>query len=107
MTDTTTSIDELMVHRLPMRLLDRIVACSECEVVAEACVRADNLFFEPGRGLPPYVGLEMMAQAIAAIDGKKRKSSGKPAKIGFLLGCRCFASRVPCFAEGTRLTVLA
>ena len=107
MTDAAPCVDELIVHRPPMRLLHRIVACSESEVVAEACVRADNLFFEPGRGLPAYVGLEMMAQAIAAIDGKKRQNSGQPAKIGFLLGCRNYASRDASFAEGTRLTVSA
>jgi len=107
MTDVAPCIDELIVHRLPMRLLDRIVACSESEVVAEAYVRPDNLFFEPGRGLPAYVGLEMMAQAIAAIDGKKRLNSGQPAKIGFLLGCRRYASRSASLGEGTRLMVSA
>ncbi|HWY14484.1 MAG TPA: hypothetical protein VNX86_05000 [Rhizomicrobium sp.] len=107
MIETAGSIDELIVHRPPMRLLDRIVACSESEVVAEACVRADNLFFESGRGLPAYVGLEMMAQAIAVIDGKKRQNNGQPAKIGFLLGCRRYAPRTAIFAEGTLLTVSA
>ena len=107
MTETAASIDELIVHRPPMRLLDRIVACSESDVTAEACVREDNLFFEPGRGLPAYVGLEMMAQAIAAIDGKKRQNSGQAAKIGFLLGCRRYGSRTASFAEGTLLTISA
>ncbi|HEX4081052.1 MAG TPA: hypothetical protein VHX61_19485 [Rhizomicrobium sp.] len=107
MMPTTAFIDDLIVHRLPMRLLDRIISLSEGEVVADAVVRPDNPFFEPGRGLPAYVGLEMMAQAIAALDGEKRRNSSRPAKIGFLLGCRRYMSRVPIFAEGTRLTVRA
>jgi predicted hotdog family 3-hydroxylacyl-ACP dehydratase len=101
------SIDELVVHRPPMLLLDAILSLTDSEVVAEAHVRASNPFFEQGRGLPAYVGLEMMAQAIAALDGEKRRNSGRPAKIGFLLGCRRYVSEVSSFAEETRLMVRA
>ena len=107
MTNTDLPIDEFVAHRPPMRLLDRIIAISENEAVAETVVRADNPFFEPGRGIPAYVGLEMMAQAIAAIDGMKRQNSGLPAKIGFLLGCRRYAVRRASFEENTRLTIAA
>jgi predicted hotdog family 3-hydroxylacyl-ACP dehydratase len=100
-------IDEFIVHRLPMRLLDRIIAVGENDAVAETVVHADNPFFEPGRGLPAYVGLEMMAQAIALIDGGKRRNSGLPANIGFLLGCRRYISKRASFAENEKLTVAA
>jgi predicted hotdog family 3-hydroxylacyl-ACP dehydratase len=100
-------IDEFLVHRAPMRLLDRIIAVSESDAVAETIVRADNPFFEPGRGLPAYVGLEMMAQAIALIDGGKRRKNGLPANIGFLLGCRRYATKRATFAEDEKLTVTA
>ena len=75
MTPDALAIDEFIVHRPPMRLLDRIISISENDALAETVVRSDNPFFEPGRGLPAYVGLEMMAQAIAAIDGRKRRAS--------------------------------
>jgi predicted hotdog family 3-hydroxylacyl-ACP dehydratase len=103
----STPIDEFVAHRPPMRLLDRIIAISENEAVAETVVRADNPFFEPGRGIPAYVGLEMMAQAIAAIDGAKRRNKGLPAKIGFLLGCRRYVVRRANFEESMRLTIAA
>jgi predicted hotdog family 3-hydroxylacyl-ACP dehydratase len=90
-----------------MRLLDRIISISENDALAETVVRSDNPFFEPGRGLPAYVGLEMMAQAIAAIDGRKRRASGLPANIGFLLGCRRYLSKRASFAENEKLTVAA
>jgi len=105
MTSDELSIDDFIVHRPPMRLLDHIVSVSETEALAETIVRSDNPFFEPGRGLPAYVGLEMMAQAIALIDGKKRRSSGLPANIGFLLGSRRFVSRRKSFAENEKLSV--
>jgi predicted hotdog family 3-hydroxylacyl-ACP dehydratase len=107
MMQAQSSLDELVVHRAPMRLLDRIVSVTDCEVEAEAHIGADNPFFERECGLPAYVGLEMMAQAIAAIDGEKRRQNGRPAKIGFLLGCRRYVTHVPNFAEGMRLTVRA
>ena len=100
------AIDEFIVHQPPMRLLDRIVSISENDALAETIVRPDNPFFEPGRGLPAYVGLEMMAQAIAAIDGQKRSASGLPANIGFLLGCRRYVSKRASFAENEKLTVV-
>jgi predicted hotdog family 3-hydroxylacyl-ACP dehydratase len=107
MTSDELPIDEFIVHRPPMRLLDRIVSVSDSHAVAETIVRSDNPFYEPGRGLPAYIGLEMMAQAIALIDGSKRRSSGLPAKIGFLLGCRRYASKRVRFAEHEKLTVAA
>jgi len=107
MTPDALAIDEFIVHRPPMRLLDRIISISENDALAETVVRPDNPFFEPGRGLPAYVGLEMMAQAIAAIDGQKRRASGLPANIGFLLGCRRYLSKRASFAENEKLTVAA
>jgi len=107
MTPDALAINEFIVHRPPMRLLDRIISISENDALAETVVRSDNPFFEPGRGLPAYVGLEMMAQAIAAIDGRKRRASGLPANIGFLLGCRRYLSKRASFAENEKLTVAA
>jgi len=84
------SLDELVAHRPPMRFIHRVLSISDGEAVVEATVGPDNPLWIPGRGLPAYAGVEMMAQAIAAIDGMKRKLEGLPPKIGFLLGCRGF-----------------
>ena len=101
------SLDELVPHRAPMRFLDRMIFVSDTEAVAETVVRADNPLFVAGTGLPGYAGLEMMAQAIAAIDGMKRKAGGLPPKIGFLLGCRRYSVSRSDFAEGMRLRIVA
>ena len=47
----------------------------------------------------------MMAQAIALIDGAERRSSGLPAKLGFLLGCRRYCVHRESFPQGSRLIV--
>jgi predicted hotdog family 3-hydroxylacyl-ACP dehydratase len=101
------ALDDVLAHRPPLRLLDRIVEVSESAVLAETVVRSDNAFFEPGSGLPAYVGLEMMAQAIAAIDGFKCHQSGLPAKIGFLLGCRRYVPAKAMLQEGETLRISA
>lgn len=101
------SLDELVPHRAPMRLLDRMITVSDTDAVAETMVRANNPLFVAGRGLPGYAGIEMMAQAIAAIDGMKCKVSGLQPKIGFLLGCRRYSVSCSDFPEGIRLRILA
>lgn len=100
-------LDDLIAHRAPMRFLDRMIKVTDKDAVAEAVVRADNPLFVPGRGLPAYVGLEMMAQAIAAIDGMKRKMENLPPKIGFLLGCRRYSAHCANFEEDKRLNIVA
>jgi len=107
MTAFAIPLEELISHRPPMRFLDRIVSVSDKQAVAETLVTADNPLFVRGRGLPAYAGLEMMAQAIAAIDGMKRKLDGLPPKIGFLLGCRRYTVRCPTFDENMRLKIFA
>ena len=98
-------LDDLIAHRAPMRFLDRMIAIGTEEALAETVVTTGNPLFVPGRGLPAYTGLEMMAQAIASIDGFKRLQSGQAPKIGFLLGCRRYTVDRADFAEGTKLRI--
>lgn len=107
MSMTDLPLEDLVPHHPPMRFLDRMIAVSPSEAVAETTVRTSNPLFVPGRGLPGYAGLEMMAQAISAIDGMKRKTDGLPPKIGFLLGCRRYHVTSAHFAEGARLRITA
>lgn len=102
---TLPDLDQLIMHRPPMRLLDRALAISETEAVAELTVREDIPFVAPGRGLPAYAGLELMAQTIGLIDGFRCYSEGLPPKIGFLLGCRRYTTVCEEFAAGSRLIV--
>ena len=90
-----------------MVLLDRVVEAGEDYIVVELSVRDDGLFSVPGRAVPAWVGLEYMAQAIAAFSGYHRKCRGEAIDLGFLLGTRhyrCSAGSFPC---GTRLRVRA
>ncbi|MGA7710626.1 MAG: hypothetical protein WCA81_01895 [Rhizomicrobium sp.] len=99
-------LDELIAHRPPMLLLDRVISVSDSEAVAELTVRRENPLFVVGRGVPAYVGLELMAQTIALIDGARCKRTGLPPRIGFLLGCRRYSANCAEFALGARLVCI-
>ena len=98
-------IAELVPHAEGMLLLERVLAAEGEKVCSEAVIRADNIFFQLGHGVPAYVGFELMAQTISAYDGLKRRRSGKQPAIGLLLGCRKYSAAKPYFAEGERLTI--
>jgi predicted hotdog family 3-hydroxylacyl-ACP dehydratase len=93
-------VGELVKHKDELLLLDRIVAAEGEMVRSETTIRNDNVFFQPGRGLPSYVGFELMAQTISAADGIDRRARGEGPVMGFLLGCRKYSVTRPFFADG-------
>ena len=72
--------------------------------MAEVIVRDDGLFGD-GKTVPASLGIEYMAQTIAALGGMKRRLAGKPLDLGFLLGTRRYDCNVATFAVGSVLTV--
>lgn len=97
-------VEELVPHSGNMSLLDRIIDCDQESLTAEICVRADNIFSNTD-GMPATVGIELMAQAIAAFAGAKAKQKGKPVEIGFLVGTRKYESSHPIFPLGSLLKI--
>ncbi len=100
-------IERLVPHRAPMLLIDRIVEAAEDTVTAEARVDPHCVFAVGDKGVPSYVGLEMMAQTVCAYDGLRRFEEGLPPPLGFLLGCRRYTVRRPYLAPGAVLTITA
>jgi len=86
-----------------MLLIDEIVSQNEGRIVTRSHITADNVFYVPGRGIPSYVGFEMMAQSISAQDGCLRRESGEAPAIGLLLGCRKYSTSRDWFADGETL----
>lgn len=100
-------ITELVAHADTMLLIDRVIFADDDRAHSESAIRADNIFFQRGRGVPAYVGFELMAQTISAYDGLKRIKDGKKPVIGFLLGCRKYSAARPFFTEGEVVTTEA
>lgn len=96
---------ELLHHRGSMLLIDRILGFGEGELSAAVDIRPGIPFFEPGRGVPAWIGLEYMAQTIAALAGVHARRSGAPLPLGLLIGCRHYRNEVAYFATGAVLTV--
>ncbi len=84
--------------------LDRIVDHGDEWLEAEVTVRRESLLADE-TGVGGWVGIEYMAQAVAAWAGVQARACGEPVKIGFLVGTRHYASRWPRFPLGSRLRV--
>lgn len=100
----STDISQFTPHEAPMLLLDRVIEAGRDYFVCEATVRADSLFDTQGY-VPSYVGLEYMAQTIAAFSGYESSLHGESPKPGFLLGTRRFKTNVGRFSCGEKLSV--
>ncbi len=105
MTLQSPPIAKLLPHSEAMALLDRLVSSDSCSLSAELAIREDGLFDDGFGFVPCYVGIEYMAQAIAAFAGMKARRRGEPVKLGFLLGTRNFCSSTANFPCGSVLTV--
>jgi predicted hotdog family 3-hydroxylacyl-ACP dehydratase len=101
---TVPDIRDVVPHAGRMRLLDRLVAFNGDSLTAEVVIRADGLFAHP-EGVGAWVGIEYMAQAVAAYAGSEALQCGEKVKVGFLLGTRHYACNVPYFPVGATLRV--
>ena len=108
---TYPPIVELVPHRPPMLLLDRVLSYDGERVVCELVLEPDSPFVEKterGAEVPAVVGIEYMAQTIAAGAGLSARDKGNASsQMGFLLGCRNLTIAVDSFQVGDRLTIEA
>lgn len=104
MSEALPPIAELVPHAGAMCLLDRVIAAGGERLSAEVVVPAQGLFSRDG-GVGAWVGIEYMAQAVAAWAGWQARAAGEAPRIGLLLGTRRYRCGVPGFAAGQRLQI--
>ncbi|PLP99067.1 ApeP family dehydratase [Cupriavidus pauculus] len=97
-------VGELVPHAGAMRLIDELLEADATHGVARATVRPTQLFVDDA-GMPAWIGVEYMAQTIAAWAGMQAREAGRSPVPGFLLGTRRYVSDVPAFAAGSVLTI--
>jgi predicted hotdog family 3-hydroxylacyl-ACP dehydratase len=86
---TSFAVEQLIPHSPPMVLLDRILYYDSMALIAEITIKAGCMFYDPAvQGVPAWVGIEYMAQAISALGGLRAIEKQESIKIGFLLGTR-------------------
>lgn len=103
---TFPPLTELVPHRAPMLLLDRVVAADETGVTCAVDLRVDSVFARDG-AVPAVVFLEYMAQAVAAFAGLRRRARGEAVSPGLLLGSREAVFHAREARAGDRLLVRA
>ena len=97
---------DLVPHAGRMRLLDAAIDGDDDSLTACVEIRADSLFFD-GVGVGAWVGIEYMAQAVAAWAGWRARLDGGSPKVGFLLGSRRYSTSRSRFLLGEVLLVQA
>ena len=98
---------ELLPHAGDMILIDHVLAFDEEQIETRLTVRAGGLFNREDGSLPAWVGVELMAQSVAAFAGCHARVQGHEVVLGFLLGTRKFECNVEHFPLGAELRIHA
>jgi predicted hotdog family 3-hydroxylacyl-ACP dehydratase len=87
-----------------MSLLSRVLQADDAQALAEVDVPVTSLFSRP-QGTPSWLGIEYMAQTIAAWAGARARRHGQVPQVGYLLGTRRYVATEPWFTPGATLAV--
>jgi radical SAM protein with 4Fe4S-binding SPASM domain len=79
---------QLVPHKQPMLLVDRLLEIRERESLSEMIVRADMIFVGKDGKLDDASYPEIISQALAAHEGFRKLGSRNPQQEGFLLGIK-------------------
>jgi predicted hotdog family 3-hydroxylacyl-ACP dehydratase len=102
------AITSLIPHRSPMVMLDRVLTVAEESLCAEITITEQSIFFDvQEQAVGAWLGIEYMAQTIAAFEGYQASIRGEAVKVGFLLGARRYESHCAGFPVGSVLRVKA
>lgn len=102
---TILPIEDILPHRGTMLLIDRVLDFRLDGVRAEYAPRGDAWYADAAGNMPAWIGIELMAQAIAAHVGLLKQHEGAPPKQGALLGARRYTAAQPAFAAGEALQI--
>jgi len=100
-------IEEVLQHRGNMLLIDHLIEFNNESVVAEYSPRSDAWYADDQGEMPAWIGIELMAQAVAAHVGMLKRATEMPQKNGALVGTRRYSSAVHSFAAGLALQIQA
>jgi 3-oxoacyl-[acyl-carrier-protein] synthase-1 len=101
------AVREVVPHAGRMVLLSEVVDDDPDQTACRVEVGEDAFLREPGGLVPAWVGVEYMAQCVAAHAGLRARARGEPVEIGFLLGSRRLDIYTSGFAPGQVLEVRA
>ena len=96
----------VLPHRSNALLLESMLEADDARATASLVVRPDTAFSAPDGCLPGWIGIEVMAEAVAGWAGcRSLRQAGRAAEIGLLLGVREYRATLESFPVGLRLVV--
>ncbi|WP_340679977.1 3-hydroxylacyl-ACP dehydratase [Paraglaciecola sp.] len=99
-------IESVLPHAHPMILVDKLVAYSPLSAQCSVQIGTHSNFYNTERNsVPSYVGIEYMAQTIAAYANVLKLDEGGKVSLGFLVSARNYTTEVSEFLLGTELIV--
>lgn len=87
-----------------MALIDAMIEADLTRNICIVTITEKSLFLE-AKGVPAFVGIEYMAQAVAAHGGYLALRNNQPIRVGFLLGTPKLISHVTHFPLSMRLQI--
>ncbi|MGF1695618.1 hotdog family protein [Vibrio lamellibrachiae] len=102
------TIEQLLPHEKPMILIDRALSVEAESIHCQVDIDKHNLFFnKEANSVPAYLGIEFMAQSVAAWSGYHATLRNEEPPIGFLLGSRRYVANCDTFSQGQTLDIYA
>lgn len=100
------TIEQVLPHSYPMILLDSLLNFSDKTATCGHLITEKSLFFDTHlQGVPSYVGIEYMAQSIAAYANANELINNRPVEIGFLVSSRKYQCNYSIFKFGMTLQI--
>lgn len=100
-------IEDLLLHRGTMLLLDRTLDFDRETVAVEYTPRAEAWYADTQGNMPSWMGIELMAQAVAVHVALTKRLEGMPVQLGVLLGTRRYTAHGSAFVAGAALRIEA
>lgn len=102
----TFTIEEVLPHDHPMILLDSLATFDDDSATCCNLITEQSLLFDATlQGVPSYVGIEYMAQSIAAYANANELVNNRPVEIGFLVSTRKYKCDYAVFKLGMALQI--
>jgi predicted hotdog family 3-hydroxylacyl-ACP dehydratase len=86
--ESLPSLENVVPHAGPMLLLSRVLRHDDSATCCEIQLAEQTLFRRDDGRIPCWIGLEYMAQCIAAHAGLQAIRAGESPRVGFVMGSR-------------------
>ena len=98
------AIEQVVPHDHPMILVEQLLDYSSSSASCSIEIKPDSNFYNHDKSsVPAYVGLEYLAQSIAAYANALKLEEGGEVSLGFLVSARNFKTKVSEFTLGMQL----